>query len=51
MRHVIIGAARQNYKLQEKYEEKGERKTENGDFLCAMGVHVRDGMADLYRPL
>ena len=32
-------------------EEKGGRKTENGDFFCAMGVHVRDGMADLYRPL
>ena len=25
--------------------------TEDGDFFCAMaGVHVRDGMADLYRP-
>ena len=38
-------------KLQEKDEEKGGRKTENGDFFCTMGVHVRDGMADLYRPL
>ena len=23
---------------------------EDGDFFCAMGVHVRDAMADLYRP-
>ena len=37
-------------KTTRKSEEKGGRKTENGDFFCAMGVHVRDGMADLYRP-
>ena len=40
-----------SFKKNLRSEEKGGRKTENGDFFCAMGVHVRDGMADLYRPL
>mgnify|MGYP001264616600 CR=1 FL=1 len=48
MRDVIIGAARQSYK--KKLRRKEEERPRTGTFLRHAGVHVRDGMADLYRP-